>query len=124
MSENRKEKGKRGETLAAQFLKKKGMTLLESNWRAGRNEIDLILREEQTLIFVEVKTRSKKYFGSPGTFLSKAQEQRIAQAAFHYCAEVGHDWEVRYDLVEVLLQGDSHQITYYKDAFYPGDSGW
>jgi putative endonuclease len=120
-----KKTGMKGELLARQFLQAKGLELQSCNWRAGRCEIDLIFREREALIFVEVKTRSSEHFGSPGSFLSPTQEQRIAQAAYRYCELQDHQWEIRFDLVEVVLfPGRAPIIRHYEDAFFPGDDGW
>lgn len=125
MSGKKQKTGKRGEALARKHLEKQGMQVIAENWRYGRREIDLIAQQDDILIFVEVKTRSYEYYGSPGHFLSPEQESRIATAAFAFCEEADYAGEVRFDLIEVILPPNApHQLTHYPDAFYPGDDGW
>ena len=57
--------GKRGEDLATEYLMKKGYKILERNFRAGKCEIDIVAKDGQKLVFVEVKTRKTDYFGQP-----------------------------------------------------------
>ena len=125
MKDKRSAIGTEGEQLAANYLIAQGFKLLAQNWRAGRAEVDLIFRSEKLLVFVEVKTRAASYFGSPGSFLTKVQEARIGMAATAYCEEAGHEWEIRFDLIEVLLPPKGKPtLKHYPDAFYPGDTGW
>ena len=76
------ELGKLGETLAANFLQANGYTIVERNWRVNRIEIDLIARLDDTLIFVEVKTRSSDYFGSPEVFVTKRKKRAYGQCCY------------------------------------------
>jgi putative endonuclease len=91
--------GSKGEDLAVAFLKSNNCQILERNWRFGRAEIDIIARSDETLIFVEVKTRSTTTFGHPAEFVSHSQEQRIAEAASAYMEHINHDWAVRFDII-------------------------
>ena len=65
MSKHKQEIGKKGETVAVRYLKKQGYRIIEQNYRSKAGEIDIIAREKQSLVFVEVKTRSSRSFGSP-----------------------------------------------------------
>ena len=122
MKKDSRQTGQKGEELARDYLIESGYRILECNWRHSRAEIDIIAQKNDTLIFVEVKTRSSRYFGTPGEFLSPQQERRIADAAYAYCIQVEHDWEIRFDLIEVLLiKGKKPAIQHFPDAFYPGD---
>jgi putative endonuclease len=113
--------GKRGEEIAAEYLRQVGFELLETNWRYGRFEVDIIAKDERALVFVEVKTRSYDYFGKPETFVDKRKESNLAAAAAVYMEQTGHEWEVRFDVVSVLFRNEKQYVVeLIKDAFFPG----
>ena len=107
-----------GEQTAAEWLKKKhSMKLLETRYRNKAGEIDLIMLDRDTVVFVEVKTRMS---GLPGLGLQavdRRKQRRIANAAVLYLIQ--KEWlnrKVRFDVVEVSVNG----ILYVPDAFQPG----
>ena len=113
--------GKKGEDLAKDFLRALGYQILETNWRFGRAEIDIIARIDGILVFVEVKTRSYEYFGAPETSITPRKELLISEAAAAYMREIEHQWEFRFDVVSVVLhKGETPALTHYEDAFFPG----
>lgn len=115
------ELGKKGEEIAADFLVKKGYQLLETNWRHRKAEIDIIAKLDDVLIFIEVKSRSNSFFGRPESFVDAKKQQLIADAASVYMEEVGHEWEVRFDIISVLFHNEVYQsVDHFKDAFFPG----
>lgn len=121
----KQELGKRGEQLALQQLTRLGYTLLEQNWRHRRAEIDLILMDGPTLVFVEVKTRSTDAFGHPLEFVRKRQTDLLSSAASAYMEAIDHDWELRFDLVSVIIEADgSYRLEHVRDAFFPGLYDW
>ena len=69
--------GKKGEEMAATFLREKGMTILETNWRFGYLEADIIAKFEKTLVIIEVKTRKSNYFGEPESFVTKQKQKNL-----------------------------------------------
>jgi putative endonuclease len=112
--------GKRGEDIAAAYLEKEGFLILERNWRYRRSEIDIIAREGDVLVFVEVKYRTSDQYGSPEAFVSEKQIGMIADAAAAYAQSIGYEWEVRFDILGILeLQGSLPVIKLYRDAFFP-----
>ncbi len=115
------ETGKRGEELAFLFLTEKGWTIIERNWRHGRAEVDLIARDGDILVFVEVKTSRSDRFGPPEAWVSARKMKLISRAAIAYMEEVGHRDEIRFDVVAVHLpyRGQA-EIRYLPDAFFPG----
>lgn len=113
--------GKIGESIARTYLQDKGYLFLAANWRYKRAEIDLIFKEKDILIFVEVKTRSSDHFGQPEEFVSKAQEILIADAASAYMEMINHEWEIRFDIISILYRSEqSYAIKHIEDAFFPG----
>lgn len=96
--------GQFGERLAAQKLVDAGMVVLDRNWRCRAGEVDLVLRDGQTLVFCEVKTRSTSAFGHPLEAVQPRKAARLRRLAAAWLEE--HDVrpvEVRIDLVGVLL---------------------
>ncbi|MEL6923606.1 MAG: YraN family protein [Bacteroidota bacterium] len=115
------ELGKRGERLAAHHLQRKKYQILERNWRFSRAEIDLIVRDGPVLVFVEVKTRSDDYMGKPQDFVSHHKQELLADAATVYMEQIGHEWEIRFDVVAILIRkGQPVEIEHFEDAFFPG----
>lgn len=113
-------RGIKGENVAASVLLKKGYKILQRNWRSGKHEVDIIAKESNTLIFVEVKTRVTKSFGNPLEMVSQAQRNRIIKSANHYVTE--HENEtlnIRFDLVSVLDTGSELEIEHIEDAYFP-----
>lgn len=117
--------GRKGEDLAKQYLQGLGYELLEQNWRHRRAEIDLIFMDGPALVFVEVKTRSTDAFGHPLEFVRKRQTELLSSAAAAYMEKINHEWELRFDLVSVILEPDGcYKLEHVKDAFYPGLHDW
>ncbi|MDX1666157.1 MAG: YraN family protein [Saprospiraceae bacterium] len=116
--------GKRGEDLAGAFLQRAGYELLARNWRYRRAELDLVVRKDDILIFVEVKTRNSDLYGSPEIFVTSRKEDLMLAAAKAYMEEVGHEWEIRFDIITVILRSErDYEIRHFKDAFFPGLEG-
>jgi putative endonuclease len=111
--------GVKGENLAAEFLVKKGFEIVVRNFRHKKAEIDLIVRRENWLIFVEVKTRSSFNFGEPEQFVDEFKARHIFDAAEEYIFR--YDWHghVRFDVVSVKIPNDpmaAPEIAHFEDA--------
>ncbi|MEM0938439.1 MAG: YraN family protein [Bacteroidota bacterium] len=112
---NKNTKGLEGEEIAKEFYKQSGYEILERNYRYRRAEIDLIvLKEEVLLVFVEVKSRSRKDFGETETFVSNAQQNRIKEAAEDYIFGINWQKDIRFDIACV---DDIGNVEIFKDAF-------
>ena len=114
------ELGKAGEDLVCQHLMAQGLVILARNWRHGRAELDIIAKDAETLVFVEVKTRRDNLFESPAAAVGTRKRQLIIKAAMAYQREIGHDWLVRFDIASVLIKEGKVFIDYDKAAFFPG----
>ena len=113
--------GQQGEALALDFLKKKGYDILATNWRYRRAEIDIIAKDGSILVFVEVKTRSYDFFGKPESFVNDRKKKLLIDAGTAYMREIRHDWEIRFDIVGILLAPSKPiRIEHFEDAFFPG----
>lgn len=113
-------RGARGEKLAAKFLRRRGYKILYRNFR-GRSggEIDLVARDGDTLVFVEVKTRGSEEFGRPFETISREQQRRIARGGLAWLRLLD-DPEIffRFDVVEVLIGHDSQpKLELIQNAF-------
>jgi putative endonuclease len=113
--------GKQGEDLAAQHLHQQGYEILARNWRYRRAEVDIIARDGAIVVFVEVKAKSYDYYGDPAESVDAKKEEFMAHAAGAYCEEIGHEWEIRFDIISVVIGNDDKvTLDHYKDAFFPG----
>jgi putative endonuclease len=118
MSENN-ELGKQGEEIAVAHLLKLGYIILEKNWRAGRNEIDIIAKDKDFLVIIEVKTRSKDIFAEPEEAVTRDKQQALVRAANAYIYRKNIMLETRFDIISIIINKDETRITHLKDAFYP-----
>ena len=115
------ELGKLGELLAAKYLEAEGYSIAERNWRINRLEIDLIAKKDDTLVFVEVKTRSNTEHGHPEMAVTPRKERLISAAATAYMKHVKHEWAIRFDIISVVMdRNQKPDIRHLEDAFFPG----
>ncbi len=116
MDMSSKKTGDCGEALACAYLEQKGLVLLERNYRSGRKEIDLVMRDGETLVFVEVKTRSGVLLGTPAEAVDRRKQKNLILAAEGYlAAHDGFERPARFDVVEVYL--DEQRIHWIPNAF-------
>ncbi len=115
----RKAAGDRGEAEVARYLRKKGYTLLASQWRCRFGELDLVARDRRgTVCFVEVKLRSTGSIGLPREFVDARKQERLRTAAAAYLSTHNIDALARFDVAEVYAETDgSLRVEYLEDAF-------
>lgn len=111
--------GRAGEELALAYLLKHKYKILDTNWRFGKDEIDIVCKKNNELIIVEVKTRSSNYFGEPEIFVNKNKQRFLIRAANAYIYKQDIDLECRFDIISVLIMKGNTKITHIEDAFYP-----
>ena len=111
--------GEKGENLATEILRKKGYSILAENWRSGRNEIDVVAKIGETLVFIEVKTRSTDFFGDPSLAVSPAKQKRLIHAANDYLEQHEIELEARFDIISIVSNTNSTKLEHLEDAFYP-----
>lgn len=108
--------GARAEQQAAQFLRQHGLLLLRQNYRCRYGEIDLIMRDGTTLVFVEVRLRSRSDFGGAAASIGSTKQARLLRTAQHYLAALRNTPPCRFDAL--LLHGpDGANIEWIKNAF-------
>lgn len=111
--------GRRGEDIAASFLQEKGYTILERNWKRGDLEIDIIAKEGNTIVFVEVKTRSSNLFGNPEDSVDELRKKRLTAASNMYLNYKKLDNPYRYDIIAIILNSAKTEINHIEEAFRP-----
>lgn len=116
---NRKELGRWGEERAAEYLHKKGLNIIEHNYRCSIGEMDLIAYHGNTLVFVEIKTRRSLSFGLPAESVTSKKQKKYFKIAQCYMKEKGiKDVNCRFDVVEVMVNSDgSCQFNHIINAF-------
>lgn len=110
--------GKDAEELAVIYLKRKNYQILEVNYRVGHKEIDIICRDDRTIVFVEVKYRSVSHFGYPEDFVNEKKRQNIKEIAFHYLESFDRLTPIRFDIISIAKDGTVSDILHFEDAFY------
>lgn len=97
--------GARGEHLAAVYYQRRGCKVLCTNYRMRMGELDLVVMDAETLVFVEVKTRGERAVATPAAFVTKQKQRRLIEAAKHYLMTHPEDAErvMRFDVVEVMI---------------------
>lgn len=110
--------GKRSERMAAEFLKRRGYRILETNYRSTVGEVDIIASEKGTIVFVEVKARSSNRFGSPKGAVTPAKQRKISMAALDYLKRSGQvGASARFDVVAIDTASGNTNIEVVKNAF-------
>ena len=109
--------GSKGEQFASNFLKNKGYSVLETNWRFKNLEADIIARIDQTIIIAEVKTRKSNYFGEPEAFVDKQKQKNLRKTANEYIERNNLDMEVRFDIISIVMGNNQMKINHIEDAF-------
>lgn len=108
--------GKQAEQLACDYLQRQGLTLVTRNFHCRRGEIDLIMLDGQTLVFIEVRYRRNAYHGSALESITKAKQSRIITTAQHYLMQSGSQHNCRFDAVAITAE-QPDQIVWIRDAF-------
>jgi len=114
-------RGELGERAARRHLQKLGLKFLAANFRADDGEIDLVFKDSQCLVFVEVKTRSSEEWVRPAAAVNQEKRRLVARAARAYLKQIHNPpVKVRFDIVEVLLAEDQvREIRHWPNAFSP-----
>jgi len=117
--ESTQDLGRAGEQLAAEELRKKGYVIIETNWRFGHKEIDLIARDKNDLVIVEVKTRTAPVREFPEQAVNRSKQRFLITAANGYVRYKHIPLEVRFDVVYVIYEKGIPGIRHIRNAFYP-----
>ena len=110
--------GSEGESLAVQFLKKQGYDIITHNYKTPLGEIDIIARDGDMIVIVEVKTRSNDSFAAPYESVNKAKKQKIKNVALLYLKKQKRELPARFDVISITCLGNGQKsIRHIRDAF-------
>lgn len=111
------DKGKQGEEYAIHFLKEKGYILVDRNFTSRNSEIDLIVKKDDLLVFVEVRIKANADYGYPEASLSKAKLKAIMRGAEEYLLKRPKPDKVRFDMVSII-EHPVFEIVHFEDVIY------
>ncbi|MBI4188221.1 MAG: YraN family protein [Chloroflexi bacterium] len=116
---SRRNTGILGEKLAQDFLKKRGYRILETNYRCPQGEIDIIARHKDSLVFIEVRTKTSLEFGSPEESITAIKRNHLRATASHYVqdhADLPQQWRIDFVAVELNEKGKLSRIEVIENA--------
>lgn len=114
------ELGRKGESVAADYLRRKGFSILETNYRCRLGEIDIVARDRDTLVFVEVRSRTASCFGTPQETITYPKQRKLRQVAQVYLmAHSTAGVPARFDVIAVVFASDGRpdKLEHIPDAF-------
>ena len=109
--------GKIGETLAREYLEQQGYLILETNWRIGKLEADIIAYKDNLIVFVEVKTRTCEEYGEPEDFVGNQKRRSYIKLANAYVLKNNRTEEARFDIISIVINGQESQIKHLVNAY-------
>jgi putative endonuclease len=110
--------GRYGEDRAASFLQERGYEIIDRNWHSQSGEIDLVAKDKDRLVFIEVKTRSGSGFGHPFEAITPSKVARMRRLVADWCvAKQVSSVKVRLDAIAVLVTGGRVHIEHLKEVF-------
>lgn len=116
---NSRQTGRKGEDLAAEHLMQNGYEILKRNYYAGHAEIDIIAKNEQAIVFVEVKTCRSQAFGAPETWVDDRKVELMGEAADVFLQDFPDlDLDCRFDIIAIYLDGENTVLHHVQDAFW------
>jgi len=118
LTNTRQQFGKKSESIAARHLKKNGYRILHQNYRTKLGEIDIIAKDKDTIVFVEVKARRSDHFGDPKWAVTPKKQRKISMVALYYLKAMKQSNEkARFDVVSIRSANDNPEIEIVKNAF-------
>jgi len=111
--------GIEGEETAADYMKRHGYTILDRNWRCGHKELDIVAVKDDTIVFVEVKTRTDNGWGNPEDAVDLKKIRHIVRSADAYLRLNMIDMNVRFDIISVVYHDGNFNLNHIEEAFYP-----
>ncbi len=113
------ELGEYGEERARDFLVEHGYKIRETKWRTGSLEVDIIAEKDDTLVIVEVKTRSGAFADNPEQYIDNRKIKNIVNATERYIMRYDWNGDTRFDVISVVVHGQKCEIEHIEDAFLP-----
>ena len=115
----KQETGRLGENIACDFLRKNGYKIIETNYRCRDGEIDIITQQQDTLVFVEVRTKRSFFFGSPEESITQTKKEHLRAVAEHYNQNhenLPPEWRIDVIAIEIDRDGKVHRIEIIENA--------
>ncbi len=109
--------GKKGEEIALGFFRKKGYRIVERNYRTPFGEIDLIARDGEVLVFIEVKTRADIAFGRPFEAVDRRKREKMRKVSLSFMKKFRTEVPARFDVLSIDIENGRETIEHIKDAF-------
>lgn len=110
--------GKRGEDIAVAYLKKAGYCIVERNYKCLFGEIDIVAKEGDTVVFVEVKSRKSEEFGNPQDAVGLEKQRKISKISLKYLVEKHlYPCNARFDIVAIKMLSDGNKVEIIQNAF-------
>jgi len=111
--------GEQGEEIAKQYLIDNGYRILETNWKSGKYEIDIIAQKYDFLSIIEVKTRTNIDYGFPESFVTQQKMRNMIYAARNYLKQKRLDLDLRFEVIALIKIANQFQIEHFEEAFRP-----
>jgi putative endonuclease len=118
MTDGTYRKGLAGESRAAEYLQNRGMVLLEKRYHSPFGEIDLVMKDGDALVFVEVKARSTGGEGAGLLAVGARKRKKLVKTALQYLAERDWSGDARFDVVELTKDGAQHIVNAFEAGEY------
>ena len=111
--------GALGETIARQYLEKNGYLILETNWRVGKLEADIIAYKGNLIVFIEVQTRTSDCYGDPEDFVDRKKQKAYIRLANAYILRDNRTEEARFDIISIIIGSPESepQVKHIVNAF-------
>ena len=109
--------GLKGEDIAADYLRRKGCNILRRNYRTPVGEADIIMKDKDVLVFVEVKARNTERYGQPFESVDFRKQEKLRKVALYYLKRNRVESPVRFDVVSILSRGGKTEVNHIKEAF-------
>ena len=114
------ELGALGEQIAVDSLIEHGYQIIERNWSNGHKELDIVAKDGDTIVIVEVKTRRSTYLVEPETAVDVFKQRNLIWAANSFVNRFQYDNDIRFDIISIVIdRNNEKRIEHIEDAFYP-----
>lgn len=114
----KQEIGKLGEDIATDFLIEKGYIIMDRNFECRQGELDIIAKDKDEIVFIEVKTRTSNKYGTPSEAVNKIKQKHMLQSIKYYLYIKGlSERFIRIDVIEVYIKGNIVKVNHIKQAF-------
>jgi putative endonuclease len=103
--------------MAVEYLQGKGYKILHRNYKVKFGEADIIAKDGEYLVFIEVKTRKGDLYGQPYEAVDAKKQQKLRSIALSFMKSAGYELPVRFDIISIITSGASEEISHFEGAF-------